>query len=135
MTTLQNAYAAGTIHTSRFVIASSTHPNAALQAADGTVLPLGISTSASRQHPDPDASQADVNRAALTGETVAIHPPGTVGADLLCNAAWDPGDLLMADADGKGVVATSGNFYGARAQSAGTVGALCPVDIVCGLMP
>ena len=57
------------------------------------------------------------------------------GVDLFCNEAWEPGDLLMPDANGKGVVATTGNFYGARAQSAGTVGALCPVDVVCGLLP
>lgn len=135
MSTLQNAYAAGTIRTSRFVVAATTHPNAAVQASDGTDLPLGISTNASRRHPDPEYTQAQIDEAAIQGEIVGIHPPGTVGVDLLCNAAWSPGDLLMSDANGKGIVATSGNYYGARAQSAGTVGALYPVDIICGLTP
>lgn len=135
MSTLQNAYAAATIKTSRFVIADATHPNAAIQASDGTKLPLGISSNASRRHPDPEYTQTQCDEAALQGETIGIHPSGTVGVDLLCNAAWNPGDLLMPDADGKGIVATSGNYYGARAQTAGTVGALCPVDVVCGLTP
>jgi len=135
VSTLQNAYAAGTINTSRFVVASATHPNAAIQASDGTKLPLGISTNASRRHPNPDYTQAQCDEAALVGEVIGIHPPGTVGVDLLCNAAWNPGDLLMSDANGKGIVATTGKYYGARAQTAGTVGALCPVDVVCGLAP
>ncbi|MFO1040971.1 MAG: hypothetical protein U0941_04250 [Planctomycetaceae bacterium] len=135
MSTLQNAYAAATINTSRFVIADATHPNAAIQAADGTRLPLGISTNASRRHPDPGFTQTQCDEAALQGEVIGIHPPGSVGVDLLCNAAWNPGDLLMSDANGKGIVATTGKYYGARAQTAGTVGALCPVDVVCGLTP
>lgn len=135
MSTLQNAYAAGTINTSRFVVASTTHPNAAVQATDGTKLVLGISTNASRRHPDPGFTQTQIDEAALQGETIGIHPPGTVGVDLLCNAAWNPGDLLMPDANGKGIVATTGKYHGARAQTAGTVGALCPVDVVCGLTP
>ncbi|MBS0205001.1 MAG: hypothetical protein JSS49_19005 [Planctomycetes bacterium] len=135
MSTLQNAYAAGTINTSRFVVASTTHPNAAIQATDGTKLVLGISTNASRRHPDPEYTQTQIDEAAIQGEVIGIHPPGTVGVDLLCNVAWNPGDLLMPDANGMGIVATTGKYYGARAQTAGTVGALCPVDVVCGLTP
>lgn len=135
MSTLQNAYAAGTINTSRFVVPHATHPNAAVQASDGTKLPLGISVNASRRRPDPDYTQTQLDEAAVQGEVIGIHPAGTVGVDLMCNAAWNPGDLLMSDANGKGIVATTGKYYGARAQSAGTVGALCPVDVVCGLMP
>lgn len=135
MSTLQNAYAAGTINTSRFVVASTTHPNAAVQATDGTKLVLGISANASRRRPDPGFTQTQIDEAAIQGEMIGIHPPGTVGVDLLCNAAWNPGDLLMPDANGKGIVATTGKYHGARAQTAGTVGALCPVDVVCGLTP
>jgi hypothetical protein len=132
---LQNAYAAGTINTCRFVVPATGHPNGALQASNGTTLPLGVSQQSGRLHPAPEASAADVLEAARTGETVGIYPPGCVGVGLLCAAAWNPGDLLMSDANGKGIVATTGKFYGARAESAGTIGAICPVTIITGLLP
>lgn len=135
MSTLLNAYAAGTINTCRFVVPDATHPNAAIQAADATHLPLGISQNASRLRPDPDFDPTDALIAAIAGETIGIHPAGSVSVDLLCAAAWNPGDLLMSDANGKGIVATTGKFYGARAEGPGTVGALCPVTVVTGLLP
>lgn len=135
MSTLQNAYAAGTINTCRFVVPHTSHPNAAIQASDATHLPLGISQNSSRLRPDPEFDAADVLVAAIEGETIGIHPPGSVSVDLLCAAAWNPGDLLMADANGKGIVATTGKYYGARAEGPGTVGALCPVTVIAGLLP
>lgn len=135
MSTLLNAFAGGTINTCRFVVPDSTHPNAAIQASDGTHLPLGISLNASRLRPDPEFDSTDVLVAAIEGEPIGIHPPGSVGVDLLCAAAWNPGDLLMSDANGKGIVATTGKYYGARAEGPGAVGALCPVTVVTGLVP
>jgi len=135
MSTLLNAYAAGTINTCRFVVPDASHPNAAIQAADATHLPLGIAQNASRLRPDPDFAASDVLIAAITGETIGIHPPGNVSVDLLCAAAWNPGDLLMSDANGKGIVATTGKYYGARAEGPGTVGAICPVTVITGLLP
>lgn len=134
MQTLMNAYATGTIYTCRFVVPDGTHPNAAGQAAAGTTLPLGVSQQAGRLRPDPDFSADNVLQAAVAGETVGIYPPGSAGVGLLCNAAWNPGDLLMADADGKGIVATTGKYYGARAETLGTVGTICPVTVVTGLL-
>ncbi len=135
MNTLMNAYANGTINTCRFVVPDTTHPNAATQAADGTHLPLGIAGNAGRLRPDPDLSDANVLVHAIAGETCRINPPGNVSVDLYCNFAWAPGDLLMADASGKGIVATTGKYYGARAESAGVVDALCPVTVITGLLP
>lgn len=135
MNTLMNARAGATINICRFVIPDDSHANGALQAANGDVLPLGISHQAGRLHPDPNYSDAAVLEAAKVGEPVGIYPQGTVGVGLTCAAAWDPGDLLMADADGKGIVATTGKFYGARAEGPGTVGAICPVTVVTGLLP
>lgn len=133
--TLMNAYAGGTIYTARFVKANTSHANSAIQCDDGDELPLGISQNAGRLNPDPNYSADDVLKAAVSGESVGIHPPGSVSVDLACAYAWAPGDLLMPDADGKGVLATTGKYYGARAEGTGVVGALCPVTVVCGLRP
>lgn len=131
----QNAYAAGTVNVARFIRPDTTHPNAAVQAAAGTIPVLGISTNAGRVRPDPDFTDAQVLEAAQTGENIGYFPPGCTGVDLTCAFAWSPGDLLMPDANGKGIVATTGKYYGARAQSAGVVGALCPVDVIVGTVP
>jgi hypothetical protein len=133
--TLQNARAGGTINTCRFVVPDAAHANGAVQASASTVLPLGISTDASRVRPDPNFTDSQVLEAAEAGEVVKIYPAGSVGVSLYCKAAWNPGDLLMTDADGGGLVCTTGKYYGARAQGAGTIGALCPVDVISGLMP
>ena len=135
MSTLMNAYATATINVCRFVKADTSHPNGAKQCDDGDELPLGISSNASRLRPDPDFTSTQVLEAAQAGEPIAIHPPGNVSVDLACAFAWSPGDLLMPDADGKGIVATTGKYYGARAESAGVVGALCPVTVVTGSVP
>lgn len=124
--------AGGTINICRFVVADTANPNGALQASDSTHAPLGISTDQVKTRPDPDVV-ADPNViAAVTGDAIRVHPNGKKGVSLYCNAAWAAGDLLMADASGFGIVATSGNWYGARAQTAGTVGSLCTVDVFVG---
>lgn len=128
--TLMNARAGGTINVCRFVIADTTAPNSAVQASAGTSPFLGVSQNSSRINPYPDQSDATALQAALVGEIIGIHPAGAVGVDLYCNEAWAPGDLLMADASGYGIVATTGKYAGARAQGTGVVGALCPVDVI-----
>lgn len=130
--TLQNARAGATINCTRFVIASTTEPNTALQASAATVNTIGISANFSRANPDPDQTDAVALIAALVNENVAIYAQGSVGVDLYCNDTWAPGALIMSDASGFGITATAGNWYGARAQTAGVVGALCPVDVFIG---
>lgn len=134
----QTMYANSTVPCSCFVIPDGTHPNSAKVAADGTTAkPLGISDNAARQRPDPDFSMTTQPQqiAALAGESMGVHTEGAVGVDLVCGAVpWAIGDLLMSDANGNGITATSGSWYGARAQTVGVVGALCPVDVETGYM-
>lgn len=132
--TQQFGYATGTINICRIVIPDSSHVNGSQQAVDGTVLPLGISMNAGRVNPDPNFSQSTVDQAALVGENIGILGAGEGGVDLLCAVTWNPGDLVMADANGKGIPCTAGNYYVGRAQGTGTVGALNPIDVMPGLM-
>jgi hypothetical protein len=134
---LQNAYATGTINICRICIRDGTHANGAKQAVDGTVNPLGVANQASRVRPDPDISAADataLDKAAIAGENISIFGRGAVGVSVFCNAAWNPGDPIMADANGLGIVATSGNYYVGFAETSGTVNALCPVTVDPGLL-
>lgn len=128
--TLRNARAGGTINVCVFVKADTGNPNGALQAAGATVPLIGISANFNRQNPDPSLSDATALNAALVGEVIAIHPAGAVSVDLTCNATWNPGDQLTSDASGFGVVATTGQYVGARAETVGVVGALCPVTVL-----
>lgn len=134
MNTPRNAYAGGTINVNRICVAYTGHDNGAVQAADGTHLPIGISVGAGRLRPDPDFTAAQVLEAAEAGEVVGIYGPGSVGVGLYCNFAWSAGDLLMADANGMGIVATSGKWAAARAESAGVVGQICNVTVLPGVL-
>jgi len=134
MNTPRNAYAVSTINVNRICVAATTHANGAAQAADGTHLPIGISGGAGRLPPDPNYTDAQVLEAAQAGEVVKIHGPESVGVGLLCAFAWTAGDLLMADADGKGIVATSGKWAAARAESDGVVGQICNVTVLPGIL-
>lgn len=135
MWSMQNQYAESAISVSRVVVRGTTHDNSVKQAVNATVLPSGISQPAGRLNPDPNYTQSNVDVAANTGENVGVYGPGSTGVPLYCNAAWAPGDLIMADASGKGVVCTTGKYYVARAQSTGVADTYCPVDVIIGLMP
>lgn len=130
---IQNMRAGGTINVALFVTADPASPNSCIQASNGTVVPIGISSNASRANPDPSMSDATALVAALVNENIEIHGEGSTEVDLTCAFAWSPGDLLMSDGDGKGILATAGSYYGAQAASAGQVGALCPVRVTVGL--
>lgn len=131
---LQSMYANATVPCSVIVIPDSTHNNSVKKAADGTVVPSGVATNAARTRPDPDFSQTTQAQqvAAIAGEYLGVYTNGATGVDLYCNATWAAGDLIMADASSFGIVATSGNYYVGRAQTAGVVGALCPIDVFVG---
>lgn len=129
-----NCRAGGTINITRFVKCDTASDNCAIQAIDGTVLPLGVSTDQSKTRPDSDIVANPNVIAALIGDQIKIFVEGAKGISLYCNAAWTRGDLLMPDANGYGIVCTPGNYYGARAQTNGTVGSLCTVDVITGLL-
>lgn len=128
----QNMRAGATINVARILIASTVDANSAIQAVDGAAKPIGISANWSRANPDPAQSDATALQAALVGENIAYWPNGTPGVDLYCNFAWSPGDLIMADASGYGIVATTTNYHVGRAETAGVVGAYCPVTVDVG---
>ena len=130
----QSMYANSTIACSVIVIPDNSNYNCVKVAGGATVLPTGVSNNGNRTRPDPDftlTTQAQ-QIAAIAGEEVAIWVDGAVGVDLYCNYAWNAGDLIMSDSNGYGILSTSGNYYVGRAQTAGTVGALCPVDVLPG---
>lgn len=130
----QNMYANSTIPCSIILVRDSTHNNSVKTAANATVEPVGISWNSARTRPDPDFSQSIQSQqvAAIQGESVGVFCLGATGVDLYCNATWSVGDPIMADASGFGIVATSGNYHIGFAQTAGVIGALCPVDIQIG---
>lgn len=131
---VQNMYANSTVPCSIIVVRDATHNNAVKVAANATVEPAGVSWNSARTRPDPDFSQSTQAQqvAAIAGESIGVYGPGATGVDLYCNATWAIGDPIMADASGFGIVATSGNYHVGFAQTAGVIGALCPVDISIG---
>ena len=131
---LQNMYANSTVPCSVILVADATHNNSAKVAANSTVRPVGISVNSNRTRPDPDFSLTTQAQqiAAIAGESLGVWVEDSTGVDLYCNYAWNIGDLIMSDSSGYGIVATTGNYYVAQAQTAGVVGALCPVDVKIG---
>jgi hypothetical protein len=130
----QNMWANSTIPCSVILVPDATHNNSVKQAVSGAIRPSGISVNSNRTRPDPDFSLTTQAQqiAAIAGEEVVVWVDGATGVDLVCNYPWLAGDLVMSDSNGYGIEVTAGNFYVARAQTPGTVGALCPVDIVIG---
>lgn len=133
MNTIQNMRASGDVNVCRVVVADTSAPNSCVQATSGTPRPLGISWDRSKLEPNPNYTSAQLLIAANAGDPVGIFSDGAVGVPLYCNATWVAGDLLMADSNGYGVQVTSGNYYVARAQTAGVIGSYCSVDVVIGL--
>ena len=132
MNTIQNMRCDGDINVSRVVVAATDNPNSCSQASAGTPRPLGISWDRSKLDPNPNYTAAQLLIAGNAGDPIGIWSEGAVGVPLYCNYAWNPGDLLMSDASGYGIQVTSGNYYVARAQTAGVVGSYCSVDVVIG---
>lgn len=121
-----NYKAGGTIEPCRFVMLDDTAGNyhTVLQCDAATSKPVGISQEGS--HDAPGLSGA-ATAAAEDGDTLQVHG---IGDECLLEIAATvvPGDLLVSDADGKGVVPTisgSGttvNYTGARALQHGASG-------------
>lgn len=129
---IQFMRADATINVVRILIPSTSAYNSAIQAVDGTIKPLGISQNWSRANPDPAQSDATALQAALVNENIGVWANGSTGIDLYCNATWSPGDLIMADSNGYGIVATSTNYHVGRAETAGVIGTYCAVTVDTG---
>lgn len=106
--------AGGNIYPSRFVVASTSADFTVVQATDGSVNITGISQPGSRRATNAGIENAAF--AAVAGEQLTVFQDTNSMVLLETGSATiNPGDLLMPDANGRGVLATAGNFYGAVA--------------------
>jgi hypothetical protein len=124
----------GNIAPSRFVKHSTAADFTVLQA-DLNSHPMGIAQAWAQDAPIPGASTL----AGEAGDHIQVHQPGsgddndsTVWIEL--GATVTAGAYLMPDADGKGIAATTGKYYGARADEAGDSGEKIRVTPIIGLM-
>lgn len=91
--------------------------------------PLGISEPADRYAP---GTAFDNLFAATAGLDVMVIQEGEEGL-LETGGAVTGGDMLMPDANGRGITCTNGNYYGARAlESASASGTRIRVQVVIG---
>lgn len=100
--------AGGNISPCRFVKVSAA--NTVTQCSAGTDLPIGVSGEATY---DKDSSY----HADTTSLTVQIMEAGRT-CKITAGAAFSAGALLMADASGRGITATTTNYAGALALAA-----------------
>lgn len=122
--------AAGTIAPCRFVTPATTDPQTVTQSGSGEK-PCGISQEGQKGAPGITGSDAAV--AAASGDQLHVYG---LGNDCLLEygGTVDEGDYLKPDASGKGVAASTGNFYGARAIQAGTSGTKGKVQVIFGTL-
>lgn len=125
--------ATGTIRVCRFVKFDSSIDRGAAQAGAGDTNLYGVSGPAQVSPPGgPLISSAYPEGViAAAGDSFECFGPGSsevlleVGAVAIAAGAW-----LKPDADGKAVVATTGNTAGARSMAAVDAGGLAPVWVL-----
>lgn len=127
----------GTINPSRFVKRSTAADFTVLQA-DLNAFPDGISQNWGVDAPIPSVTD-DPIPAGRTGDKIMIHAGHSGHGDdttvwLLAGGTVTRGDRLMPDADGKGITATTGKYYGAIADESGVAGEYIKVTPVVGLL-
>lgn len=105
--------AAGDIRTERFIKLNTAADHSALEANAGE-LTVGITTGGGREAPQDNANA----NAAASGDSFEYRTFGQVALLKMDATGCAAGDRLMSDADGKGDVATAGNFVGALALEA-----------------
>lgn len=117
----------GNIAPMRFVKPSAAADNTCLQCGAGE-MPIGVSQRGTRNTP---YSTLDDGFAAIAGESLEVCRPGD-RALLELGGTVAAGDHLKSDADGKGLTASAGDKYGARASQAGTSGKIIEVYVFPG---
>lgn len=126
----------GNITPSRFVTPSSLD-RTVVQSGSGDK-PIGISGKWTHNVPGTIGGVAvDDGYCAISGMSLTVFDQADSehGQDiwLECGATVSYGDYLKPDSSGRGITAGSdGDFYGARALSAGTVGQLIKVQVIMG---
>lgn len=118
--------AGGTIEPSRFIKISTVSDFEALQAGAGE---KGIGISQEGQHNAPMAGNPTY--AATTGQQFFAYTTGSI-CYLTCGSGVTRGDFLKSDADGKGLTATTGEFYGAQARQSGAADEKILVEVLFG---
>lgn len=131
---MKSSICGGDIAPSRFVKHSTAADFTVLQA-DLNSNPVGISQAWAQNAPIPSASTL----AGTTGDQIQVHYPSS-GDDndstvwLELGGTVTRGDRLMPDANGKGITATTGKYYGAVAQESGVSGEKIRVTPLIGLL-
>ena len=132
---MKNFACGGTIEPARFVKRSTAADFTVLQA-DADSFPCGISQRWAAVAPLSGAASA----AGISGDMIQVHQPGMSGEGhdstvwLLLGGTVTRGSLLMPDADGKGIAATTGKYYGALADESGVSGEYIRVTPISGIL-
>ena len=116
----------GNISPCRFVTPSSTNQGKCVQTTAATQLPVGISGEYTRNQP---GSAADDGYAAVAGEEVNVHPPGTI-CNLTLGGTVGTNALIVSHTDGTGVAwasSTTAQWIAAMCIVGGVAGDKVPV--------
>ncbi len=122
-----NWISGGNINPKRFVT-QQTDADLTVEESNATEMPVGVSGIGTKYAPIPEVT---TNYHAESGDPVWVHGPGEE-CWLVAGGAVTAGDLLKPDNDGKGVTASAGDKYGARALTAATAGTDCRVYVQVG---
>jgi len=112
-----NFISGGNITQRRFVTQQTDADNTVEQSASGD-LPIGISGLGTKYAPIPEVTNTYL---AESGDPVLVHGLGEQ-CWLEAGGTITAGDLLKPDASAKGVTASAGDKYGARALTSGASG-------------
>lgn len=126
--------ASNNITPSTFVVYDPSNSYQALQATGASVPFAGIAQKFSDTQGGIATSigAAEPNLASIPGEGLEVFILGGVCRITVGSGGCIPGQLLTSDANGNAIVATTGNYVGAQAQSLGIAGDLVDVVVVFG---
>ncbi len=119
-----NYISGGNINPKRFVT-QQTDADLTVEESNTSELPVGVSGIGTKYAPIPEVT---TNYHAENGDPVWVHGLGEE-CWLTAGGAITAGDLLKPDTDGKGVTASAGDKYGARALTSATSGEDCRVFV------
>lgn len=122
--------ALGDISPARFVIPSTTD-FCVTQATGGTVEPAGISYEFTRYAPN---TPFDTGFVASSGQHVQIYSEAQM-CNIESGASFNSGVRLKPDGNGRGILATTGTYYGALAlQGSNASGQRTKVQVLGGYL-
>jgi hypothetical protein len=117
----------GNVSPKRFITLSTTAGKTGVQASAASQLLIGVSEAWTRYVPN---SPADDGYHAIAGEGIGYRGPLQIATLTLGGSVTNPRTPLTADADGKGVAASTGNYVGAIALELGSSGEDIDVYVV-----